>query len=67
MEELELRLKRLEHGILGEVIVDGEVIERFVGTGKWNTYPHISKHLFGEALKKVKKKPEAKPKNKRKL
>ena len=64
---MEIKLTKLDSGVLIEVFEDGECVERACGTGRWNIYPVLSKHLFAESSKKLKKKPEPKPKSKRKL
>lgn len=61
---MELRLIKLDSGVLMEVYQDGELIKRHSGTGKWNIFPIISKYLFEENSKKLKKSPAAKKKRK---
>ena len=63
---MEIKLTKLDSGVLVEVFEDGECIERACGTGKWNIYPILTKHLFEEGSKKLKKS-TPKPRNKKKL
>ena len=51
---MEIKLIRLDSGVLIEVYDDGELVCRHSGTGKWNVYPILSKYLFEENSKKLK-------------
>lgn len=66
MEDLEIRLKRVGNGVICDVYEDGQKIDTFVGTGKWNIYPKIGEYLFQENSSKLKK-IKSKPRSKRKL
>ena len=68
---MELRIKKLSSGFLTTVTnEEGEVIDQFASSGRWNLFPKISEYLFtkeenaraskGKATKRASKKSKKK-------
>lgn len=46
---MEIRIKKLSSGFFVNVIdEEGETIDQFAATGRWNLYPKLSDHLFSK-------------------